>query len=440
MASGVAGRERAAQRRYTARLAAVLLALGGCPAGAGSAPGQHALTGVKNITFQGRSLAPAAVLDAMRRTMTDAADHVPPASNQITGSARIVLPDHDRLRVLAAPGVKPLSEGGINFVAAVLQIGVRQVADAVIRSRVFTSASTVEQNDTAAPDAGGADYLLWFQVASTGPNNAGPWVGRWLMKRPGSSESYPLGADPGTAAGTARLASFVQSVQRAASASGGVAAAGPASAHRQFSAGSGIVLDAQGHVLTNNHVAASCPDVRVAAAGGTPGAATVVAADAANDLLLLKTEQRWPAWARFRDSHGLRPGEPLVVTGFPLAGMVSPEMAVNTGSLTALAGLRGDTRQFQFSNPIQSGNSGGPVLDDGGRVVGVATGTLSSTLLATAGIVSENANFAIKSDVAREFLDSSQVKLDEGAGRAGMSAPAIGDLARKFTVKVECWR
>ena len=52
----------------------------------------------------------------------------------------------------------------------------------------------------------------------------------------------------------------------------------------------------------------------------------------------------------------------------------------------------------------------------------------------------QNANFAIKSDIVEDFLASNQVNLDEGASRAGLSAPAIGDLARKFTVKVECWR
>ncbi len=440
MTSAVRNRRQAA-RRHPARFAVALLVLAGCAAGAGSTPGQYDFSGIKAVTYKGQQMTPTAALDAMRRAAADAADHVPPASGQITGSARIVLPDHDRLRVLAAPGVKPPSEGGTNFVAAELQLNLRETADAVARSRVFSTLATVEQNDTANPGADGADYLLWFQVASVRPNNAGPWVGRWLMKRPGSSEAYPITSDPGTAAGAARLTSFVQSVQLAASAQSGVAAAGTVGGHHAVSAGSGIVVDAQGHVLTNNHVIANCPDVRVDNGGGNASTSAIIAGDATNDLALLKTERRWPAWARFRDSRGLRAGESLIVTGFPLTGLVSPEMAVTTGSLTALAGLRGDTRQLQFSAPIQPGNSGGPVLDDSGRVVGVASSILTSLgLVVTTGLVAQNANFAIKSDTAREFLDANHVSLDQGAGRGGLSAPAIGDLARKFTVRVECWR
>ena len=429
-----ASRKRSARRLRPAWFAAALFALGGC-AEAGSTAGQYDFTGIKAISYKGHQMTPAAALDAMRRAAADADDHVPPASSPVSGSARIVLPDHDRLRVLAAQGVRPPNEGGTNFLTAELQLFLHQTADAVVRSRAFSTAAISEQNNTVAPDGGGADYLLWFQVASTRPNNAGPWLGRWLMQRPGSSESYPL-----TAAGAARLASFVQSVELVASNQPGVAAAGTVGSRRLTSAGSGIVLDAQGHVLTNNHVAANCPDLRVAEAGATAGTATLAAADAANDLALLKTERRWPAWARFRDSRGLHPGEPLVVTGFPLTSFASSEMAVTTGSLTALAGFQGDTRQLQFSAPIQSGNSGGPVLDEGGRVVGVATGALSAAALATMGGITENANFAIKSDTAREFLDANHVGLDQAGGRGGLSAPAVGDLARKFTVRVECWR
>ncbi len=414
----------------------VLLLLCGCADGASS--GGHDFTGVKSVTFNGQKLPPAAGLDALRHTVADILSHIPPSSTPIQGSAAIVIPDYDRVRVLAAQAVKPPVEGAINLYAAQNEINLRADADDIVKGQVFRTAAIVQQNDTAMPDAGGADYLLWYQVASVRPNNAGPWIGRWVLKRPGDAAQYVVNADPGTAIGSARVASFLKAVQLAAA--GGVPAAIPLGVPHAAMIGSGIVVDAQGHVLTNNHVAANCPDVRVAGAGGAGGPASIVAADAANDLLLLKVERRWPAWAKFRDSYGLRPGEPVVVTGFPLTSLVSSEMAVTTGSVTATAGLQGDTRQLMFSAPIQSGNSGGPVLDEGGRVVGIATGTVNNAAMAAVGAITENANYAVKSDTAREFLDANHVSLDQGAGRGGLSAPAIGDLARKFTVKVECWR
>jgi len=57
-------------------------------------------------------------------------------------------------------------------------------------------------------------------------------------------------------------------------------------------------------------------------------------------------------------------------------------MAVTTGSLTALAGPRDDSRLLQVSAPVQPGNSGGPLLDGGGNVIGVVTGTLNGIVLA----------------------------------------------------------
>jgi S1-C subfamily serine protease len=422
-------------------LAATVLLLGGCAAGnrPSAVAGAYDYTGVKSVTINGRQMDAVTALNTISRNDAATLGQIPAAAHPIAGTARIVLPDHDRLRLLVKQGDR-LGPGATNLVAEQQRLSLHLFADTVARSRLFTSAAITEQNDTAAPDAGGADYLIWFQVRSLRPNNAGPWVGAWLMKRPGVAAADPLGVDPGTAPGAPRLISFVHSIQLAAAGQVSAVAAG-AGMRRAVSGGSGMVVDAQGHVLTNNHVVAGCPELHVADAGGESGTAVLAAADAINDLALLKTERRWPAWARFHESRGLRAGEPLVVTGFPLSGVVSPEMAVATGSLTALAGTLGDTRQLQFSAPIQPGNSGGPVLDDTGRVVGVVSSMLNSLVMAAAtGALPQNVNFAIKSDTAREFLDANAVQSDEGPGRAGMSAMAVGDLARKFTVKVECWR
>jgi Trypsin-like peptidase domain/Cation transporter/ATPase, N-terminus len=102
--------------------------------------------------------------------------------------------------------------------------------------------------------------------------------------------------------------------------------------------------------------------------------------------------------------------------------------AVTTGSLTALAGAGGDSRQFQFSAPIQRGNSGGPVLDDSGRVVGIASSGLNGLVVAMAtGALPQNVNFAVKTDVAKAFLEANRVGFDEGPGRLRRGAGAADD-------------
>jgi S1-C subfamily serine protease len=160
-----------------------------------------------------------------------------------------------------------------------------------------------------------------------------------------------------------------------------------------------------------------------------------------NDLAVLKAEHRWHSAAAIRDGRDARPGDNVVVTGFPLSGVVGSGMAVTTGSLTALTGPSDDSRLLQVSAPVQPGNSGGPLLDGSGGVIGVVTGTLNGTALAIkTGVVPQNVNFAIKSAVLRNFLDTNGIGYVNAAGQHKMPAGAIGDLARKFTVRVECQR
>ena len=91
--------------------------------------------------------------------------------------------------------------------------------------------------------------------------------------------------------------------------------------------------------------------------------------DATNDLVLLKTELPNLGVASFR--FGPRVGEQVATYGFPLSGLLSSSGNFTLGSVTSLAGLSDDTRVLQTSTPIQPGNSGGPLLDMSGNVIGV---------------------------------------------------------------------
>jgi S1-C subfamily serine protease len=421
---------------------AAMFCLTGCvPPGndASSFGSQYNFTGLTSVKISNQVMEPHAALEALSRSKEAVLAQIPVENAPIAGSVRIVTPDHDRLRPVAAIIFKQIAGGPVEYFDENLRLEIHAFAQAVVRSHLFTSTTVIEQNDTRQPDPAGADYVLWYQVNPAGANNSGPWIGGWLLRKAGAQAADRVIVDTGTPPGAARYISFINSARSAATHPTGNA--GLPGARRIVSNGSGIVVDAPGHILTNNHVIANCPDLRVVDTNGHSTTATVAAADAPNDLALLNTERHWPAWASFRDSHGLKPGEPVVVTGFPLAGVVSPEMAVTTGSLTALAGGNGDTRQVQFSAPVQPGNSGGPVLDESGRVVGVATSILTvvATGLSTA-VVPQNVNFAIKANNAREFADSAHVTLDASPGHGTMNPAAIGALARNFTVKIECWR
>src|SRR5205807_8612282 len=101
--------------------------------------------------------------------------------------------------------------------------------------------------------------------------------------------------------------------------------------------------------------------------------------------------------------------------------------------------LRDDTRYLQVSTAIQPGNSGGPLLDSSGVVVGIVTSGLDAVKVARAtGAVPQNVNFALKADVARTFLETAGISVETAAPGRELSAPDIGERARAFTVLIEC--
>ncbi len=422
---------------------------GAQPAPSSFQPGSYDYSGIASLVIDGQTIAPEAALATLGERYALTVGQITPMDHPSAVRVRVVLPDHDRLRLLALQRTRGIQGGATEFQTEMQRLDLHEVADAVVRSQAFAAADIVEENDTSWPDAAGADDVLWFQVQSMRPNNAGPWVGTWQMRRAAGAATLAVSFDPGTPVGPQRLLSFVRSAQEVAGALAGTpvraAMAGrPMRAGHPVSGGSGIIIDASGHVLTDNHVIANCLDIRVTTdAGSTPAPARLVANDARLDLALLDAAMRTPAYARFRDSQSLHPGESLVATGFPLTGLVSPEMAVTTGSLTASSGMQGNAGVFQFSAPVQPGNSGGPVLDGSGRVVGITTSVMNGLALAalTGGALPQNVNFATKSNVARDYLARLNTSLSERDGAAAdMNAANVADKARAFTVKVECWR
>jgi uncharacterized protein len=215
---------------------------------------------------------------------------------------------------------------------------------------------------------------------------------------------------------------------------------------RLESTGTGFAVSEDGQIVTNHHVVADCAEVRIRPAGQDAMAGAVVARDAGNDLALLKAPVRLPV-AAIREDRGIRAGDSVVAVGFPLPGLLASEANVTTGTVSALAGIGNDTRFLQMTVPVQPGNSGGPLLDLEGRVVGVVVGALDALKVASVtGDIPQNVNFAIKAGVVRSFLDASGVGaahhelLAEPAYPIQLSPAAVAAEAKAFTVLVECWK
>jgi S1-C subfamily serine protease len=402
------------------------------------------------ISYLGTTYAnPAEALDAERSDITRFVAGITREPDSVRGSVLVVLPDHDRLRPLVAQIAKRnVYAPGFDLYVDAWLSALHANADALVKSGAFESATVKEQNDTRNPDPGSANYLVWYEVRTASPDGTGAWLGRWQFRRAQTPETVNIVPDPGVANGTARLQDWAHRVRQAALGMGGLTVAGhgaekdAAGGGGVVASGTGIVLDRDGDVLTDAHVVAGCEAPRIVDAANRSYEATIVARDTTNDLALLKAPTaHWQDAAVFGNGGDRRPGESVIATGYPYGARFGSDMAVTTGSLMALSGPGGDSRLIEMTAPTQPGNSGGPLLDDHGDVIGIVKSTLVGNAGAIlAGMAPQNVNFATKSTVIESFLDAHMIAYSGPKARPLASAADIGAEARKFTVRVECER
>ncbi|MDA0367199.1 MAG: serine protease [Proteobacteria bacterium] len=214
------------------------------------------------------------------------------------------------------------------------------------------------------------------------------------------------------------------------------------------STGTGFFVSARGHMLTNHHVIDGCNRVVMRLLGEAPVEAEIINANEDVDLALLKADTTPTVWASFREGRSLRQGDDVVVFGFPLTGMVSQQGNLTAGLITALSGLPqtaggpDDLRLVQISAQIAPGNSGGPLMDRSGNIVGVIVSTLSTSAAAerVGGALPQNMNFAVRDSVAKSFLDTNNVDYKTNPVKTAESVADIGERARKFTGLIECYQ
>ena len=208
----------------------------------------------------------------------------------------------------------------------------------------------------------------------------------------------------------------------------------------RLSTGTGFVVARQ-RVLTNHHVVEGCRRITVRGAEGRELPASLLATpDSQRDLAVLTVEGEPGPALRFRASPAVRRGEEVVTYGFPLSGILSSGPTLTTGEVNALSGMRDNPRQFQISAPVQPGNSGGPLLDRQGNVLGVVVSKLNAAgIAARTGDIPQNVNFAVKGSEAVDYLRGVGVapQLADSTGR-DRSPAEVGELAHRSTVLVRC--
>jgi S1-C subfamily serine protease len=210
---------------------------------------------------------------------------------------------------------------------------------------------------------------------------------------------------------------------------------------RSVSSGSGIVITPNGLILTNEHVVRQCDSIQVVLDSTRTVRAALRVADAARDLALLAVEESFPLAVPVRQDAAPRLGEPVAVIGYPLVNVLSAQPNVSFGHVNSTVGVKGNPAQMQIDVPIQRGNSGGPVVDAAGNLIGIVVSKLDALKLAkNTGDLPQNINFAIRGDVVRSFLEAQHVDFTASSASSKLENTEIANRGTAVTVLVRCIR
>ena len=204
--------------------------------------------------------------------------------------------------------------------------------------------------------------------------------------------------------------------------------------------GTGFFVSAAGHVITNHHVIDNCRGISFTPAGSERLVGELIASDQRRDLALLRVPLITEAYARFRDPGNVQKDEAVVVVGYPLHGKVAIKPIMVTGHIfEAKNGPRHG--RFPMKIDVRRGNSGGPVLDQSGLVVGVVVAKVNTPhVFAATGKLVRNVGIAIRQPVTLGFLRKYGVDIGTERGAAPSGAVDLFRRAYEFVGQVGCWR
>lgn len=201
--------------------------------------------------------------------------------------------------------------------------------------------------------------------------------------------------------------------------------------------GTAFFISDKGHMITNHHVVNYCNITKVSYFGET-GTAKILAYDRVNDLALLETD------IIPKDKFDISNRDPkllddIYVAGYPFGKAVSSSVKVTKGVVSALAGSQDNYALVQIDAAIQPGNSGGPIVNTSGDVVGVAVAKLDfKDAMESYGVIPENTNFGIKSSILKNFTSANSIKNSEEEPKE-ISTEVLGEKIQNATAYVGCW-
>ena len=200
--------------------------------------------------------------------------------------------------------------------------------------------------------------------------------------------------------------------------------------------GTGFAITASGHVATAAHVVKDATQIDVII-GSQTLPAHVVAVDKELDVAILKVDTATTRPLLVTQASTAKLGAELFSVGYPLISQLGTNAKLTKGALNALSGLNDDPHTFQMSVQIQPGNSGGPVCDERGNVIGIVSKTTSTIAAARggAGAIPQNVNFAVKADELQALAKTINLALPVSI--PSPTSPTQSVLDSTYLVRVE---
>ncbi|RCW81960.1 S1C family serine protease [Phyllobacterium bourgognense] len=204
------------------------------------------------------------------------------------------------------------------------------------------------------------------------------------------------------------------------------------SAERATSSGTGFVINDGGWLVTNAHVIEDCDRVNISGSGDINERFV----DSQNDLAVVRVSGPGFNIAPIAIRRAPpRLGEDVAALGYPLTEILSDSVKITTGNINSMIGLGNDSRYLQISTPIQPGNSGGPLVDKAGSLLGINTATLGTKFTVETGILAQNVNFAIRASVLEVFLQARGISYQNV--ETALPGLPTSDLAEKISPSVK---
>jgi len=197
---------------------------------------------------------------------------------------------------------------------------------------------------------------------------------------------------------------------------------------KRAASGTAFFVNNKGNIVTNNHVVEECSGPVKLFYNRKEHTASVIAKDGNLDLAVLSSDVKPSQYLKLSKKSGDKLDR-VVAAGYPLGHKISDELKVTSGIVSATKGWKDNINEIQIDAALNPGNSGGPVVNDAGNLLGVAVAGLKDR---------QNLNFAIKSKAVKDFLDVNKISYSTAAMDFDMDNKKRLKLLEDSTVYIYC--